>query len=176
MISNRSPLWIRAMAEAEGDDPLRASLIQTFWRLTMKSPDGCWLWRGAALPPMGHGTIRRGKKNYTVHRLSWEIHRGPIPDGLQVCHHCDVPKCVNPDHLFIGTQADNNRDRHAKGRTVMPRLRGSQHPGAKLTEDDVRAIRAAHHKISAPQLAKQYGVTKGAIHQIHMGLRWGHLL
>lgn len=174
MITNNSPNWIRAMREVEEDDPLRVSLMQTFWQKVQKS-DGCWLWTGASLPPMGHGTIRRGKKNYTVHRLSWEIHRGHIPDGLQVCHHCDVPKCVNPDHLFLGTQADNNRDRHMKGRTVMPNLKGQDHPSAKLTDDDVRAIRAAHHKIPAPKLAKQFGVSLQNIYQIQWRIRWGHI-
>jgi excisionase family DNA binding protein len=93
-----------------------------FWRYVEKS-DGCWQWTGAA-NPKGYGNIGRGKGLGTAkaHRVSWELHFGPIPPGLYVCHACDNPPCVRPDHLFLGTAQDNNNDKIAKGRDRKVRL------------------------------------------------------
>lgn len=76
---------------------------------------GCWLWTGR-LTDKGYGVISLKGKDHLTHRLSYMLHFGPIPDGLLVCHACDIPNCVNPDHLFLGTVTDNNRDCAAKGR------------------------------------------------------------
>ena len=82
---------------------------------------GCWLWLGAASDGMGYGTIGEvlpdgSRKSHHVHRLSYEIHVGPIPAGMEILHRCDTPLCVNPDHLSVGTHTDNMRDCVAKGR------------------------------------------------------------
>ena len=94
----------------------------------------CWLW-------LKHKTTSRygGFRNLRANRASYIIHNGPIPDGMYVCHTCDIPHCVNPSHLFLGTQFDNMRDMVAKGRNVN--LKGEAHGRAKVTEDDVRDIR-----------------------------------
>lgn len=82
---------------------------------------GCWLWTGAHNEE-GYGTFALdGYKVLRAHRVSWILHRGPIPNGLCVCHHCDTPACVNPGHLFLGTKRDNARDRDAKGRAMQQR-------------------------------------------------------
>ena len=86
-----------------------------FWNYVNKT-EGCWLWTGACAS-RGYGHLVIKKPRYTTaHRLSWEIHNGPIPKGLWVLHHCDTPACVRPDHLFLGTRADNEHDRTMKGR------------------------------------------------------------
>jgi hypothetical protein len=91
-------------------------------RFVVNETTGCWLWTSTRLtdsygrPRNGYGVMRIGRKMQRAHRLSYELHVGPIPDGLFVCHACDVPACVNPGHLWLGTQADNMRDKKRKGR------------------------------------------------------------
>ena len=80
----------------------------------VKDPSGCWLWQGYT--QKGYGRISVGNKNKRVHRVYWEILNGPILNDLFVCHHCDVPCCVNPTHLFLGTQKENIQDMVRKGR------------------------------------------------------------
>lgn len=106
-----------------------------------------------------------------VHRLAWEKAHGPIPAGLKVRHKCDNPPCENPDHLELGTQADNVADMDERGRRQA--LRGMDATNRKLTEDDVRAIRASTHTLTA--LGLQYGVTKQAISAIIKRKNWKHI-
>jgi hypothetical protein len=141
---------------------------------THLSGAGCWLWQGSK-GPMGHGQIMAGfhhnlgRKLLMVHRVSYELFVGPIPKGMCVCHKCDVPNCIRPDHLFLGTKAENSADMVAKGRARC----GSDLPQAKLTEADVLAIRASTSK--QKELSQKYGVSQGAISSIRSRRLWKHL-
>ena len=108
-----------------------------------------------------------------VHRISWELANGAIPDGLWVLHHCDNPPCVRPDHLFLGTNGDNIRDMLRKGRQSRV---GSRNPFAKLTEEQVAAILRAHRDgESVRELAQRFGVKWTAIHNIVTRRTWRHV-
>lgn len=92
------------------------SPTERFWRMINKT-DTCWLWLGRPRISFGYGRIQlENRQSVSSHRFSWELHNGPIPQGMSVLHKCDVPQCVRPDHLFLGTQLDNMRDRRSKGR------------------------------------------------------------
>lgn len=111
------------------------------------------------------------------HRVSWVKHFGPIPDGLWVLHKCDTPACCNPQHLFLGSPADNTRDMMKKGRGKCPPPRfGDQSPAAKLTSDDVREIRRLYRRgvpgFGQVALAKRYGVNFKAVANIVNGTAW----
>lgn len=117
-----------------------------------------------------------------VHRLSWEIHNGSIPDGQVICHHCDNPPCVNPAHLFIGTRKDNNADRHAKGRSRGGRTgnradhRGTRNPNVRLSEDQVRAIIALLKvEVSHEKIASLFPVSPTTVFNIAHRKSWAHL-
>ena len=142
-------------------------------RLLMKSkvnPDnGCWEW--FASKNAGYGQLMVDKRPIPAHRLSYELHWGSIPAGMHVCHRCDNRACINPDHLFIGTNADNMADRDAKGRGII--YRGEDHGSAKLTEADVRAIRSS--TLSNRKLAPLYGVCGKTISVIRSGKHWAHV-
>lgn len=137
---------------------------------------GCWLWTGA-LNGSGYGQLlrrRHGKcLHYKAHRYSYEMHNGTIPDGMCVCHTCDVPRCVNPDHLFLGTPQDNSNDCVAKGRGRS--LRGEKHGSAKLLDADAVDIRT-FLTLGAKQkdIAEAYGVSQQTVSDIKRGKlrRW----
>lgn len=153
-----------------------------FWAKVNKT-DTCWLWT-AAKANKGYGAFGpEPGKVVKAHRYSWEMANGPITDGMCVLHKCDVPACVNPDHLFLGTKADNNRDMHEKGRNVPGGTystanvkRGSSHHGAKLNEESVRAIRKAHEGgMTMTNIAKMHGVAASAVHKIIHRRHWKHV-
>ena len=125
--------------------------------------------------PKGYAQIRVGpsgqKSNTYVHRLVWEECFGPIPEGMFVCHKCDNPPCVNPEHLFLGTAKDNVVDMDKKGRRAN--RKGELHPLAKLTEDQVKEIRDSTE--SGAALARRFGVHKATIYDIRHKRKWRHL-
>jgi len=135
------------------------------------SKTGCWEWTGAKYWT-GYGHIIADKVHYAAHRASYLLHVGKIPDDKVVCHKCDNPPCVNPDHLFLGTKADNSADMVRKMRSA----RGVKNGKAKLTEDDARAVLSLNKQgMSLGSLAKRFGVTKAAIRFIVIGKNWKHL-
>lgn len=126
----------------------------------------------------GHGRTRCLGKMWYAHRLAWTLANGPIPDGMNVCHECDNPPCINVGHLFLGTHADNVADMVAKGRSAV----GSRHGRAKLTERDVLDIRARWTRVVLPgrtravtntvALADEYKVDRSLIRAIGLGKIW----
>lgn len=104
-----------------------------------------------------------------AHHVSWELNNGPIPDGAQVLHTCDVAQCVNPEHLYLGDHAKNMEDVKVRGRGV----RGSRVTQSKLTEEQVRSIKRDPRSLRV--LAREYGVTFGAISHIRAGRNWSWL-
>jgi hypothetical protein len=158
-------------------------VFKGFWERVDKSGD-CWLWTGSK-NKSGYGSVLAFGRTMTTHRVSWALTYGDIPDGLFVCHHCDNPPCVNPDHLFLGTHQDNMDDAMSKGRMVFPyetrsrvaRFPGELNPSAKLTESDVLLIKelSATTEITRKQLAEKFGVSRDAIRDVIVGRRWKHL-
>jgi len=145
------------------------SITKRFWKYTnVRDREHCWNWTGY-IQPNGYGEVSVHSKQMGAHRLSWIIHYGKIPDSFCVCHKCDNPSCVNPNHLFIGTYKDNVHDMMNKNRYSC--ARGEKVGGAKLTESQVREIRTRHN-CSANKLAKEYGVCKSNIGAIRNYKSW----
>lgn len=134
------------------------------------APSGCWEWRRCRQID-GYGTVRHGQKTYLAHRLSWELHRGTNPGRLYVLHKCDNPACVNPAHLFLGTQTDNMRDMKRKGRGAL--RKGERHPRAKFTEREILEIRGDPRPFKT--IAAEYDTKKNYISRIKRREVWGHI-
>lgn len=171
--------------------PKPRPLAERAWpKVDRREPDDCWFWTGARTST-GYGNIlvRPGVWAH-AHRVIWELTNGPIPDGMQLAHSCDVRyapgdktyrACVNPAHLFLATNAENLRWMRDHGRASPPpvrhpdRPRGERHGRAKLTEADVAAIRATWMGKSIYELASTYGVAPQTIHRIIARVLWKHL-
>ena len=161
------------------------SLIERFWeKVDKRGPDECWSWV-AGIDSRGYGQIHIGglgtvNKKQLAHRLSYEIHNGIIErfsGNQRVCilHKCDNPVCVNPNHLFTGTHQDNSDDKISKGR-IDERL-GSKNANAKLNDYSVRVIKRllGFKTLSQSTIGEAFGITGGAIGDIHRGKNWSHV-
>lgn len=140
----------------------------------------CWIFTGDK-DRYGYGQFQWMGRPGRAHRAAYYLTHGHIPKGMCVCHHCDNPACVRPEHLFLGTVADNNTDKKHKGRSrwggVLPTPRyGRQNPAAKLLDADIRYIRqAASQGVTSYVLAARFGVTDSNIRYILRGKTWRHV-
>jgi hypothetical protein len=161
-------------------------LAERFWT-KVRVTDTCWLWTGN-LNQAGYGRMNGvlGGPQVRTHRVSWELHFGPIPEGMHVCHTCDVRACVRPDHLFLGTNEENHLDKIAKGRQPQgndhwsrsqPERVARGETKSKLTGAQVLAIRARYSAggVTQSQLADEYGVTYSNIAYICRRETWRHI-
>jgi hypothetical protein len=164
--------------------PKRRTIAERFWPKVKKMPsNGCWLWM-AGTRYGGYGVIGSGGHFGTMraaHRVSWELHRGPIPEGLLVLHRCDTPLCVRPSHLFLGTQNDNITDCIRKGRKVnnynFPKYRGADAPWSKLTIKDVLWLRRSvgRNGLTQEAAARKLGICQTQVSRILRRKRWAYL-
>jgi hypothetical protein len=153
--------------------------VARFWSFVRKSA-GCWEWTGGTIG-LGYGGFWLSGRQVRAHRLSFQMHGGYIPAGQFVLHRCDNPPCVRPDHLYAGDHATNMRDRMERGRTARgdrmphPRVHGSAHPRAKLTEADVAVIRAEYRPGRGGDLMRRYGVSQASLWAVVHGKSWKHV-
>lgn len=147
------------------DDTVEKRLL----RKTNKSPS-CWIWTGGTFSD-GYGNIGTSKGARRAHRVSYELYVGPIPDGMQVLHSCDTPRCINPAHLSLGTAADNMRDRDLKGRHVA--CFGERNGTSRLSDSCVRVIRSS--PLTTSELAQIFDVCTHTIRRVIAGITWSHI-
>lgn len=145
--------------------------MDRFWSKVEKT-EGCWNWN-SALTYKGYGTFWMNGHPRPSHRISFELNGGKIPEGMQVLHRCDNRRCVNPDHLFLGTNADNMADKVAKGRQSRIVVKGEKHYRAKLIAEQVLAIRSSDGR--PVDLAAEYSVSPQTIVGIRKRRYWKHI-
>jgi len=134
---------------------------------------GCWIWHGHRSHGYGYIWVYEKKHTISVSRAIWLLKKGPIPDGLFICHKCDNPACINPDHLFLGTNEENIQDMIDKGRNA----KGEKHGNSKLKVESVRTIRsmAKSHIATHEQIAKQFSISVSLVNAIIYKQRWKHV-
>lgn len=176
MKEHKTPANIREKARLRAERkrrdagiPKRPDAESRFWeKIVPVTESGCWIWTGAT-SHSGHGQFYWKGKLSRSHRVSWEIRFGAIPGDASVLHKCDVPCCVNPEHLFLGSQADNMRDMREKGRSCA----GEVNSHSKLTKEDVIHIRES--AFGGAQMAATFGVSHSTICDIRAGRSWKHV-
>lgn len=167
----------RACAYADPSRMPKNSLGTRFWRLVDSGgPDECWPWLGAKSGHLGYGQIYYNGGHIGAHRASYLIHNGELPERAFICHTCDNAWCVNPAHLYAGTQASNVDDMDQRGRRRVggaTKLIGETHPGSKLTAERVSAIR--HDRRSSRATAADYGISATLVRNIRARRTWKHI-
>lgn len=157
--------------------PVRSPLVSRsdsehdrFWKRVERSGE-CWMWIGANTGKDGYGLITIDGKPTLAHRYSYTLHKGTIPEGLEVCHDCpggDNRMCVNPDHLFVGTHTENMRDMAKKGRSGV--RRGFDNPNTKLSDEDLRTIAERRNNGEPPRfIAADFGIRREVVYLIATG-------
>lgn len=151
------------------------SFEERFWSKVQKT-DECWIWTAAA-SPLGYGRVGTpGRKISQAHRVAWILTNGDIPDGLCVLHRCDNPRCVRPDHLFLGTVADNNADKLAKGRQITGWCPGETNGNHELTEHQAREVlRRSLTGENQTKIAVEFGISQANVSAIKLRQTWKHL-
>jgi hypothetical protein len=165
-----------------------SKILNRFWsKVERKGPNECWLWKAGRFK-RGYGLFYLHRKLQKAHRASFQIHHGEIPPGKCVCHTCDNPLCVNPAHLWIGSVAENNKDRSIKGRSatgdrsgarthihLVPRGERAAH--AKVTASDVIEIRRRYNEggVSQKSLGDEFGITQSVVSKIILRENWRHI-
>jgi hypothetical protein len=137
----------------------------------VRKTEGCWIWI-ACRNPKGYGLFGTGPQSRLAHRVSYSLFVGPIPDGLLILHKCDNPRCVNPEHLYVGTHNDNSRDMMERGRGSF--VGGEENPHAKLAKEEVSQIRNAYKRggISYQKLSNIFGIWPGHLWRIVNNKAW----
>jgi hypothetical protein len=144
-----------------------------FWKgFTVNEDTGCWDWKGAKLLS-GYGKIVINKVQWRAHRAAYYLTRGQIPEGMVVCHHCDNPGCVNPEHLFLGTQQENLADMRRKGRMKTGTTTGEKHWKTTITAEQAMEIYLAEG--SHRRIAEQFGISRPAVTSIKNRRTWRHI-
>lgn len=142
--------------------------FEEHFALATRTDSGCLIWPGS-IEKTGYGRATYKGRKWWAHRLAYTLSVGPIPAGKIICHRCDNPRCVNPDHLFLGTRPENSADMLRKGRSA----KGERHSQSKLTERDVLAIRADAR--TQRIVAAEYGIDRVTVSDIRRGKSWGWL-
>lgn len=154
----------------------KSPVSERFWpKVKIGAPDECWEWQ-AYRNKLGYGVIGTGSnRSALAHRVAWTLSKGQIPASLLVCHRCDNPACCNPDHLWLGTNAENIADMKAKRRARAPR--GASHKLSKLTDEIVREIRRDYvpRQVSQEHLARRYGVSQILVSLVIRRKIWTHV-
>jgi hypothetical protein len=152
-------------------DAMTADEVRFWKKVDRRGSDECWEWKAGKV--RSYGQFRFNRKSQYAHRVSYILAFGNIPDGMNVCHKCDNPGCVNPNHLFLGTQLDNIRDREIKGRGKTPDQSGENNSQSKLRLQQVEEIREKYnHGVNKKELATMYSVSRQTINHVIIGDRW----
>jgi len=171
---NKHNLRVKYRGSPDDNEKTHAPLEDRFRRKVRKT-EKCWLWVGT-VRPNGYGAIQeggRGSRTISAHRLSYQLHKGPIPDGMVVMHSCDNPACVNPDHLFVGTYKENTADMISKGRKRAVAPLGVDNGKAKLNDALVRYIRQSDK--NAAGIARELNFSETCIRSVLSGRTWSHV-